>query len=234
MRTLSKAIVTAAGIAAISLTAVGISSADPTNPAVAATAKGVVVAHDNAYASAAVGPADRNAAQGNSCRSPLLDQRQVVGGSEKWFVRLRRPGPDATIDPGSLHAILTSGLGLSLRRPNPLVPRLTRARPDRPNQPTEDHLSRQRPPNSWACPAPGAATTLVSTDHVRVNLLVRPPGCALVPADGNQRVEVLSLLVRQGQHVHVHASARAPRLGRSTVWCGGNSLPSERVDTTTD
>ena len=42
MRTLSKVIVTAAGIAAISLTAVGISSAESANPAVAATTKGVV------------------------------------------------------------------------------------------------------------------------------------------------------------------------------------------------
>jgi hypothetical protein len=44
--------------------------------------------------------------------------------------RTGRPNIDAAslrdIDPTSLHAILTSGLGLSLRRPHPLVQRLTR------------------------------------------------------------------------------------------------------------
>jgi hypothetical protein len=44
--------------------------------------------------------------------------------------RTGRPNIDAAslrdIDPTSLHAILTSGLGLSLRRPSPLVRRLTR------------------------------------------------------------------------------------------------------------
>ena len=57
--------------------------------------------------------------------------------------RTGRPNIDAAslrdIDPASMHAILTSGLGLSLRRPNPLVQRLTRDLAAQVNRATPAH-----------------------------------------------------------------------------------------------
>ncbi|MGS0684936.1 hypothetical protein ACVBEQ_07260 [Nakamurella sp. GG22] len=87
MRALSKAIVTGVGIAAISLTAVGISSAEQANPAVAATTKGVVTSltttHTHPLLSA---PLTATLHKGTPVEARCWVNGQVVGGSDKWFM----------------------------------------------------------------------------------------------------------------------------------------------------
>lgn len=104
MRTLSKVIVTAAGIAAISSTAVGISSAESANPAVAATTKGVVTSLTTTHTYPLLS-AQQTATlhKGTPVEVRCWVDGQVVGGSEKWFMLAGGLGfgPRAAIQPDS-------------------------------------------------------------------------------------------------------------------------------------
>ena len=104
MRTLSKFIVTGAGIAAISLTAVGMSSAESANPAVTSTTKGVVTSLTTTHTQPLLS-ATKTATLHKDTRVEIrcwIDG-QVVGGSDKWFMLAGGLGfgPRAAIQPDS-------------------------------------------------------------------------------------------------------------------------------------
>jgi len=104
MRKLSKILVTGAGIAAISLTAVGISSAESANPAVATTTKGIATSltttHTHPLLSA---PKTGTLHKGTPVEVRCWVDGQVVGGSDKWFMLAGGLGfgPRAAIQPDS-------------------------------------------------------------------------------------------------------------------------------------
>ncbi len=102
MRAFSKAIVTGLGIAAISLTAVRISSAEPANAVIASTTKGVVTSlttsHTHPLLSA---PQTATLHKGTPVEVRCWVNGQVVGGSDKWFMLAGGLGfgPRAAIQP---------------------------------------------------------------------------------------------------------------------------------------